>query len=137
MPDALHFTGRVTNGELRVRGFKRVPLKDGEVLVTIERAHAIRSPDQNALYWVGYVHPLAEYTGNSPKWMHAYLKARFLPKQRITIVDKRTGEVVDEVDLASLTTTALTVAEFSDYLHDIAEFAHTLNVRVGSDREAA
>lgn len=135
--DVLQFTGRVTQGKLHVRNWKRVTLGDGEVLITIERARAIRSLDQNALYWSGYVNPLSEYTGYPPKQMHAYLKARFLPKQLIVIVDKRTGVIVDEMDLASLTTTTLTSNEFSEYLHEIADFAETLHVTVGSNRDAA
>jgi hypothetical protein len=131
------FTGRITKGKLHVRGWKALRMKDGEVFITIERARAIRSLEANALYWAGYVHPLADYTGYTPKEIHAYLKKRFLPKQRIEIVDKKTGVVLDEQDLDQLTTTTLTSTEFSAYLHEIAEFAETLDVRVGSNRVAA
>lgn len=117
-----------------------VELHDAEIIVTFEKAHATRNVDQNALYWVGYVNPIAEYTGNSPKWVHAYLKSKFLPKQRITIVDKKTGVIVDECDLEQLTTTVLTKLEFSDYLSDIAEWVAEEfhgQVVVGSNRRAA
>lgn len=106
------------------------------VVVTVERQYATRNLDQNALYWVGYVNPLAEWTGNSPKWMHAYLKKRFLPKQKIEIVDQRTGQVVDECELDQLTTTQLTLVEFSNYLNEITEFAQELGCHVGSSRVA-
>lgn len=111
-----------------------------ELLVTFEKAHATRSLDQNALYWAGYVNPIAEYCGQSPKWVHAYLKQKFLPKERIEIVDRRTGVVVDEVDLAQLTTTQLNKIEFGEYLHAIEEWVmdefHGA-VIVGSNQEAA
>lgn len=135
--EARVFTGRIRDGKLHVRGWRPLELRDGEVLITVERAHAIRSLDANALYWAGFVRPLSDYTGYTPKQMHAYLKKRFLPKQRIEIVDKRTGAVVDDVELEALTTTKLTTIEFSDYLHEIAEFAESLQVTVGSNREAA
>jgi hypothetical protein len=134
--------GAVKSHQLSLRGRKRMDdalrhWADCEVLVTIEKAHATRSKAQNDLYWAGYVNPLAEYCGVSPKWMHAYLKKRFLPKQRIEIVDKRTGVVIDEQDLEALSTTPLNKIEFGDYLREIEEFVidHHIPVRVGSNRE--
>lgn len=135
---SLVFGGRVTRGKLRVRRWvSHLPMADGDVLITIERVRATRSLEANALYWAGYIAPLADYTGYTPKQMHAYCKQRFLPKQVIVIVDRQTGEVVDQADLAHLTTTTLTPQEFSDYLHDIADFAETLQVEVGTNRDAA
>lgn len=137
-------TGCVEGGVLRIRNRAKLEAefktwKDGEVTVTIERAHATRSLDQNALYWAGYVQPIADYTGNSVDWTHAYLKNRFLPKQRIEIVDRKTGVVVDEQDLAQLTTTTLNRVEFSEYLKAIEEWVldefHGA-VEVGSSRAA-
>lgn len=134
------------DGKVRLRNGKAFEawserLREGqEVTVTFEPAHATRSKEQNALYFAGYVSPLADYCGVNPKWMHAYLKKRFLPKQRIEIVDKKTGAVVDEADLDQLTTTILNKIEFGDYLRDIEEWVidefHG-NVTVGSNREAA
>lgn len=134
------------DGRIRLRNnrsfeeFTAILREGQELIVTFERAHATRSLDQNALYWAGYVNPIAEYTGNSPKWVHAYLKQKFLPKQRIEIVDKKTGVVIDEQDLAQLTTTLLNKIEFGDYLREIEEWVveefHG-NLIVGSNREAA
>lgn len=136
------FIARIEEGRLkvglRVLEAMRVALTDWQrcpVTITIERQHATRSLDQNALYWAGYVNPLAEYTGYTPLEMHAYLKKRFLPKQRIEIVDKRSGVVVDEQDLESLTTTTLNKIEFGEYLDEIKAFAISLDVVVGSNRE--
>lgn len=131
------------DGRIRLRNQKAfeafsAAMREGqEFLVTFERAHATRSLDQNAVYWAGYVHPIAEYTGYTPKEVHAYLKRRFLPKQKIEIVDKRSGVVVDQVDLESLTTTTLNKVEFSEYLSEIKDFAESIGVSVGSNREAA
>lgn len=132
------------DGKVRLRNGKAFEqwserLREGqEVMVTFEPAHATRSLDQNALYWAGYVNPIAEYTGNSEKWMHAYLKKKFLPKQRIVIVDRKTGVIVDEQDLDQLTTTVLNKIEFGDYLREIEEWVteefHGAVV-VGSNRD--
>lgn len=134
-------TGTVQGGVLTLRNRRKLDQalkrwKDCEVVVTIEQAHATRSLEQNALYWVAYVNPLAEYTGYSAKWMHAYLKKRFLPSRRLLIQDKH-GVVVDERDIDALTTTTLNKVDFGEYLHAIEEFAMELGVTVGSNAEAA
>lgn len=141
------FTAAIKQGHLRVslfalRALKAVLLgwRDCPVTITVDRLYATRSKAQNDLYWAAYIKPLADYTGLSPKWLHNYFKTKFLPKQRIEIVNKRTGVVVDEVDLAQLTTTRLTTIEFSAFLKEIEEW--TLDefhgdVLVGSNRAAA
>ena len=119
-------TGFVKDGVLKLRNGKRAQdefqnWRDCEVTVTVERQHATRSLDQNALYWSGFVNPVADYTGYSPKQIHALFKKMFLPKERIEIVDKRTGVVVDEQELEQLTTTVLNKVEFGEYLNDIKD----------------
>lgn len=141
------FTARIEDGRLKVglrtlewmredlAHWQRCP-----VTITVEKQHATRSLDANALYWAGYVNPIAEYTGYAPKQIHALLKKMFLPKQKIEIVDKRTGVVVAEQDLEALTTTTLNNVEFSEYLNDIKDWTlETFHgaVTVGSNREAA
>lgn len=105
------------------------------MLIEIRRAHATRSVIQNALYWAGYVRPLADYTGYTSPEVHAYLKKRFLPNSHVAIAD-RNGVILDEVDLEP-TTTRLTKHEFSEYLMHIAAFAAELGVDVGSDQAGA
>ena len=134
-------TGVVKGGQLKVRNSKAIEAefktwRDCEVIIRVEKAHATRSADQNSLYWVAYVQPLSDHTGYTPLEMHAYLKQRFLPKQHLLIQDAA-GVVVDEADLDALTTTKLDKIEFGEYLHEIEAFAQTLNVTVGSNREAA
>lgn len=112
-----------------VRHWRRCP-----VTITVAKQHATRSLDQNALYWVGYVDPIASYTGYTPLETHEYLKQRFLPRRRIVVADQA-GVVVDEAEIAALTTTKLNKIEFGDYLREIENFALSLGVTVGH-REA-
>ncbi len=128
--ESVMFSGHLTAGKLAVRGWAPIPLPDGEVLITVEPARAIRSKEANALYWAGYVRPLADYTGYTPAQMHAYLKRRFLPKQKIVIVG-RDDVPVDYQELDALTTTTLTTAAFSIFLEEIEVFAESLRVPVG------
>lgn len=139
-------TGRVVDGKLKVRNREMFEAwahsqRNGAVIITIERAHATRSLEANALYWIGYVRPLSEYTGYTPNEMHAYLKARFFPshkrRSKRLVLHNREGQVIDECDIDLSSTTTLTNVEFGDYLNDIREFAQSLKVEVGSNREAA
>lgn len=138
-------TGYVKDGVLKLRNGKKCAdefqnWRDCEVVVTVERQHATRTLDQNALYFAGYVNPFAEYTGYSPRQIHALFKKMFLPKQKIEIVDKKTGVVIDEQDLEQLTTTTLNKVEFGEYLNSIKDWVdETFHgaVTVGSNREAA
>lgn len=134
-------SGRVEGGHLKIRNQRALKAefqkwKDGEVTVTIERAHATRSLDANALYWVGYVQPLSEHTGYTPMEIHAYLKKKFLPNQHL-MIQNAAGEIVDETDLEP-STTKLNNVEFSEYLHLIQAWAaEALGIDLGSNREAA
>lgn len=145
MSKTFEITGVVKDGVLKLRSAAKVAAEfehwpDCEVVLTVEKQHATRNVDQNALYWAGYVNPVAEYTGYSAKQIHAYFKKRFLPKQRIEIVDRKTGVVVDEQDLDQLTTTVLNKVEFGEYLNDIKDWTEETfhgAVTVGSNREHA
>lgn len=109
-------------------------MRDGEYLCRIEKARATRSTEVNALYWAGYVAPMADYTGHTPLEMHAYFKRAFLPKRHVMILNKD-GVVIDETDLDGLTTTSLTADEFKNYLREIEALALSVDVRVGSNRD--
>lgn len=134
-------SGRAEKGKLALRNREALDawakkLGTGEIIVTFEKAHATRSVDQNALYWAGYIKPLCDHTGYTAMEMHAYCKGRFLPKRHLLIQDTR-GQVVEETDIDSITTTRLNKVEFGDYLREIEAFALGLGVTVGSNREAA
>jgi hypothetical protein len=134
-------SGFVRGGQLKLRqkqAFTRAcaAWPDGEVLVRIEPAGATRSRGLNARYWAGYVAPLAAHTGYSPLEVHAYLKQRLLPAAHRVLIHDAQGEVVDDMELAALTTTTtLTKDEFAAYLDQVADFAHRLGVSV--DHEVA
>lgn len=140
-------TAVVKGGKLAVRNRPQLERwasleRDGEYTVTIERAHATRSLEQNALYWAGFVNPIAEYCGETPRVMHEYLKTRFLPSHRrktktIVLANRRTGEVLDEYEVDLSSTTTLNKVDFSEYLSAIQVFAASLGVTVGSKREEA
>jgi len=134
-------TGHVHEGTLKIANRAKLiktmrRWHDGEVVITIERVHATRSLEQNAAYWVAYIKPLADHTGYDPRWIHAYLKKRFLPAKHLVIQD-RAGTVVTEEDVAALTTTTLNRNEFSEYLQAIEGWAAELGVNVGTNCEAA
>lgn len=137
-------SGVVADGVLKLRNAKAVAAefqnwRDCDVTVTVERAHATRSLDQNALYWKAYVNPVVEYTGYSAKQIHALWKKMFLPKQRIEIVNQKTGVVFEE-DLEALSTTVLNKVEFGEYLDSIKDWVEETfrgAVSVGSNREHA
>lgn len=114
--------------------------RDGEFTVTFERAHAVRSHIQNSLYWSGFVKPLADEFGWTMQDMHEYLKRRFMPphkrkEKRLTLVNRRTGEVIEDMYLDLTTTTDLNRIEFSEYLRDIQVWAAEQGVDVGSSRD--
>lgn len=134
-------SGTVKDGVLSVPQLEKLfaavkRWKNGDVLITVERVHATRSLEQNALYWTGYVRPLADFTGYDPRWIHAYLKKRFLPAKHL-LIQNRHGEVVEEADVDALTTTRLNKNEFTEYLQAIEGWAAELGVSVGSNREHA
>lgn len=137
-------TAAIREGKLGIRNRKALEQwaerqKDGEYTLTVERAHATRSLEQNALYHVAFVRPLSEHTGYSVTEMHEYLKARFLPaakrKTKTLLLHDRNGVVIDEREIDLSTTTSLNRVEFSEYLHEIQVFAATLGVEVGSHRD--
>lgn len=137
-PSEFVTTGVLVGGKLKTRnpehfaaGLKA--MKDGEVLITVAHPKATRDARLNRLYWAGYVRPLSEHTGYTPDEIHEYLKARFLPQERIVIVDNH-GEVKDDRVVAQRTTTTLTKDQFKQYLVDIADFSAELGVLVGSQR---
>lgn len=114
--------------------------RDGEFTVMFDRLHARRSAAQNALYHVAYVKPLAEAFGWTHQDMHEYLRDRFMPPHKrktktLTLVNRRTGEVIDEKHIDLSSTTHLDKNEWSDFLRDIGVWAHEQGVDVGSNSE--
>jgi hypothetical protein len=114
------FTGRITQGRLKVRGWKALELRDGQVLITIERARATRSQLQNAWYWSKILPILSDETGHTVDELHEICKLRFNSK-RLVICDHN-GEMKGE-ERIGLSTTKLNRLTFADYCERIREWA--------------
>ena len=120
MDDARVFTGRITAGKLHVRGWKALELRDGEVLITIERARATRSLEQNRYYFGVVLRLLSEHTGYTVDELHEYCKLRFNAK-RVSFCDAD-GVVKDE-DRIGQSTTKLNRVTFGEYCEAIRQWA--------------
>lgn len=120
MADTHVFTGQIRGGKLQVRGWKPIAMRDGEVLITVERARATRSLAQNAWYWGQILRLLAEHTGYTVDELHEYCKQRFNAK-RMTFCDEH-GVVTDE-ETIGLSTTKLNRVTFGEYCERIREWA--------------
>jgi hypothetical protein len=88
--------------------------------IVVQRLYATRSLALNRYYWGVIVHELSEYTGFEPDEMHAWLKAKFIPK-KLAVCDGN-GEIVDELVLGG-STRKMTNAEFQDYCETIRRWA--------------
>lgn len=116
MPILPIWTGSVIAGKLtlddegRFRNYVR-SLEGRVVDLTLGKHVEKRSNPQNALYWVGYVQPLAEHYGWETDEMHDYLKRKFNPVARA---------LNGREEVIGGTTTKLDRAEFTQYLDRIA-----------------
>jgi hypothetical protein len=118
-------SGSVTSGALTIRDrgvFAQAlkAMRDGEVLVRIERAKATRSGQQNRWYWGCVVKLVADHTGYTPDEIHEIYKAKFIPKE-LAILDGN-GDVTDKFVLGG-STTQLSVEDFASYCERIREWA--------------
>jgi len=118
-------TGVVEGGKLEIRNRAALSqalrgMKDGEVLIRIERLRATRSQRQNAWYWGVIVQMLADHTGYTPDEMHEVLKAKFIPK-RFAVADGN-GEIRDELVIGG-STVVLNTVEFGEYCEAIRGWA--------------
>ena len=121
MADEPHvFTGRITAGKLHVRGWKPLALRDGEVLITVERARATRSLAQNAWYFGVILRLLSEHTGYTVDELHDYCKQRFNSK-RVAFCNEL-GEITDEQRIGR-STTKLNRVTFGEYCEQIRQWA--------------
>lgn len=90
------------------------PLEDTRVEVTVQKYRKSRSLQQNAYYWGVLIDILANYTGYEPDEMHDALRWQFLRVHR-------GNGLPDTVK----STTALTTAEFEEYLEKVRRWAAT------------
>jgi hypothetical protein len=90
----------------------------GSIRIEIMEHRPRRTDRQNRYYWPCFVQPLAEFLREQgdlteDEEAHELIKAKFLRK---TIVNKKTGEVMEYVG----STTDLTTKEFNEYLNRVA-----------------
>lgn len=94
--------------------------KDGDYLITIERAHATRSLSQNAYYWGVILPAIADYTGQSVDDLHEWAKLNFNAKQ--IVLTNAHGEIVGDERIGQ-TTTKLNKVTFGEYLERLRAWA--------------
>lgn len=96
---------------------------------TCGRGGKPRSSNQNRYLWSVVYQLIAEHTGHSSEEVHAFMKARFLPRRFIKIGGRE--------ELAEKSTTDLTTAEFEEYAMRVRVFAsQELGIQVPLPNEA-
>jgi hypothetical protein len=124
-------TGFIRKGKLEIRGRKALAervrrMRDGEVTVTIERAHATRSKAQNDYYWsvvverVAGAYAVAMQRPVPPKEAHELLKAQFLPHDMAA--KGRNGTLMNGLVFGG-STAKLDKLQFIEYLEAIVGWA--------------
>lgn len=129
-------TGHVKDGLLYIRSKRQMDTeikswKDGEVLITVERAHAHRSQAQNAFYW-SVVIPRIQgafakkgiEAGERPDVTNEVLKAQFMDPGLVSKGRIR-GFLSDTGLLIGTHTSDLNKLEFIEYLERIVDHAAT------------
>lgn len=126
-------TGVIQGGVLKIRNRRQLEAafrrwKDGEVVITIERKHAIRSREASGYYFSVCLKLLSEHTGYTVYELHEWAKMRFIPKH-VAITD-RNGEVKDDLVIGG-TTTHLNRVQFYEFIESIRKFsAEELDVMI-------
>lgn len=133
-------SGIVEGGKLKLRNQKAFhaamdTFVDGEVRVTIERARATRSEQQNRWYWGCILKHLSEHTGYTAEELHEYCKQRFNSK-KVAFCDDN-GVIKDE-ETIGLSTTRLNKITFGEYCEAIRQWAaEDLHVYIPDPNEVA
>ena len=134
MAKAFCASGRVLAGTLYIRNKKEMDgafrgWKDGEVTITIERAHATRSTAQNAYYWSVVIPRVQEAfkkegitAGDDPNLTNEVLKAQFMDP-RLVNEGRIRGFLSDTGLLIGTHTRDLNKLEFIEYLDRICDHA--------------
>lgn len=127
-------TGSVKDGQLYIRSKRQMDgeikgWKDGEVLITVERAHAHRSNAQNAFYWSVVIPRIQDAfskkgieSGERPDVTNEVLKAQFMDPGLVSKGRIR-GYLSDTGLLIGTHTADLNKLEFIEYLERIVEHA--------------
>lgn len=102
-----------------MRAFRGEPF-----LVKVGPIQRGRSLNQNRYYWGVVLALLSEHTGHTPMELHEYFKARY-NSDVLMLVNRETGEIVDERTIAK-TTTTMSTEQFTAYLEQIIQCAAEL-----------
>lgn len=124
-------TGFVKGGRLQLRnrtalGARLKAMRDGEVIITIERAYATRSKAQSDYYFAVVVDRIAgNFSGRlgrrvTPKEAHELLKAQFLPRD---LAQKGLNGTLYNGLVIGGSTTKLNKLQFIEYLETIVGWA--------------
>lgn len=104
-----------------------------DVFVTVTRQQHMHSPNQRKYYFAVVVDMIAGYIGESREETHELLKAKFLPKRDIELLDGKHLEMPPS-------TQPLTVEQFTEYINAIKVWAATflgLSIPDANEVEAA
>lgn len=127
-------TGRVEGGQLYMRNKRQMEAelkrwKPGDVVITIERAHAHRSTAQNAYYYAVVIPRIQEAfkkrgidAGRRPDVTNEVLKAQFMDHQLVSR-GRISGFLSDTGLLIGTHTSDLNKLEFIEYLERIVDHA--------------
>ncbi len=97
-------------------------MRDGPVVITIERKKPSRTVNQNAYYHGVVVKLIADETGQDAESVHEFLK-RECNAACVTFTNKRSGEEYET--WVGQSTAALNVNEFYDYVERCRAWAGT------------
>lgn len=129
----MEFFSNINNGRLQSNVAQQIkeclPTFEGNrIVIKIEKVKAIRSLQQNKLYWV-YNKILSDTIGYDKDELHEIIKYKFLTKEK---VDTNTGEVYNYVG----STTKLNKSEFANFVSDLQRWAsETFNCYLPSPNE--
>jgi hypothetical protein len=142
-------TARIVGGHLQVRNRQRFDaairqFRDGEVIVTVERAYATRSEAQNAYYFGVVLNYLHQHTEQGVDDLHEYCKHRF--NATVLMVCDKDGVIIGEERIGQ-STAKMNKLTFGEYIERIRQWMlddlHILtpdpdpNWRTNPEREAA
>lgn len=117
-------TARIRGGHLQMRNRQRFEtamrqFRDGEVIVTVERAHATRSEAQNAYYFGVVLKYLHDYTEQGVDDLHEYCKHRFNAK--VLMLCDKDGVIVGE-ERVGQSTAKLNKLTFGEYVERVRQW---------------
>jgi len=124
--DTYRAPGRVVDGKLTVNQTRLraalAAMKDGDVVVTVQRKRPSRTVNQNAYYWGVVIKAISDETGQGLESIHEFLK-RECNAQHVEMTNRTTGEQYDAWIGGS--TASLNVNDFYDYVERCRAWAGT------------